>query len=235
MRPEDEHVPVRMIAVLALAMTATACERFRPSQPPVADPANGQLSAVPSSVERELNKATSAVMRTLGLAPAPISGANATNATTEAAAPRATRRAPHKTRPVPAAAPAAEFVPPMLPIAAAPPVETAQPAEVPAIEPVLADESIYTVADVDVSRPHLHASQTPWQWPRAVSRTEMLEVVISQRGEVERIKLLSPPRRMVDIMALSAAKTWTFDPALKDGAPVRYRLILTPGATAHSQ
>jgi len=60
----------------------------------------------------------------------------------------------------------------------------------------------------------------------------MLEVVISQRGEVERIKLLSPPRRMVDVMALSAAKMWRFDPALKDGAPVRYRLVLTPGSTA---
>jgi TonB family protein len=120
----------------------------------------------------------------------------------------------------------------MLPIAEALPVETTQPTEVPAIEPVLADESIYTAADVDVSRPNFHPSQLPWQWPRGVSRTEMLEVVISQRGEVERIKLLSPPRRMVDVMALSAAKTWTFDPALKDGAPVRYRLVLTPGATA---
>ena len=120
----------------------------------------------------------------------------------------------------------------MLPIAEALPVETTQPTEVPAIEPVLADESIYTAADVDVSRPNFHPSQIPWQWPHGASRTEMLEVVISQRGEVERIKLLSPPRRMVDVMALSAAKMWTFEPALKDGAPVRYRLVLTPGATA---
>ena len=83
-----------------------------------------------------------------------------------------------------------------------------------------------------MSRPNFHPSQIPWQWPGGASRTEMLEVVISQRGEVERIKLLSPPRRMVDVMALSAAKMWTFDPALKDGAPVRYRFVLTPGATA---
>ena len=119
-----------------------------------------------------------------------------------------------------------------MPISEALPVETAQPTEVRAIEPVLADESIYTAADVDVSRPNLHPSQIPWQWPGGASRTEMLEVVISQRGEVERIKLLSSPRRMIDVMALSAAKMWTFDPALKDGAPVRYRLVLTPGATA---
>jgi hypothetical protein len=221
-----------MIVVLALAITATACERLWPSQPSVADPANRQQSAVESSLGREFDKASAAVMRTLGLAPTAISAVNAGDATTEAATPRATRRARRKTRPAPAAPPAPELVRPLLPIAAAPPVETTQPTEVPAIEPFLAGESIYTAADVDVSRPNLHPSQLPWQWPRGVSPTEMLEVVISRRGEVERIKLLSPPRRMVDVMALSTAKMWRFDPALKDGAPVRYRLVLTPGATA---
>jgi len=230
MRPEEKDVPARIIIVLVLAITATACERRWPSKPSVADPANGQLSALESSVRREFDKASVAVMRTLGLAPAAISAANAGHATTEAAVPRAIR-ARRKTRPAPAAAPAPELVRPLVPIAA-PPVETTHPTEVPAIDPVLAGESIYTAADVDVSRPNLHPSQIPWQWPHDVSPTEMLEVVISQRGEVERIKLLSPPRRMVDVMALSAAKMWRFDPALKDGAPVRYRLVLTPGSTA---
>lgn len=232
MRPEEKDVPARMIVVLALAITATACERLWPSQSSVADPANGQLPAVESSVGREFNKATAAVMRTLGLAPAANSAANAGHATTEAASPRATRRARRKTGTAPAAPPAPELVRSLVPIPAAPPVEIRQPTEVPAIEPVLADESIYTAADVEVSRPNIRPAQIPWQWPRNVSRTEMLEVVISQRGEVERIKLLSAPRRMVDVMALSAAKMWTFEPALKDGAPVRYRLVLTPGATA---
>jgi len=225
-------VPARIIVVLALAITATACERLSPSQPSVADPANGQRSAVESSVGREFNKASAAVMRALGLAPSADSAANAGHATTEAAPPRATRRARRKTGPAPAAPPAPELVRSLVPIAAAPPGETTQPTEVPAIEPVPADESIYTAADVGVSRPNIRPAQIPWQWPRSVSRTEMLEVVISQRGEVERIKLLSPPRRMVDVMALSAAKMWTFDPALKDGVPVRYRLVLTPGAAA---
>jgi len=232
MRPEEKDVPARMIVVLALAIAATACGRLWPSQPSVADPANGQVSAVESSLGREFNKASAAVMRTLGWAPAAISAANTGHATTEAATPRATRRARRKTRPAPAALPAPELVRPLVPIAAAPPVETTQPTEVPAIGPVVAGESIYTAADVDVSRPNLQPSQIPWQWPHGVSPTEMLEVVISQRGEVERIKLLSPPRRIVDAMALSAAKMWRFDPALKDGAPVRYRLVLTPGATA---
>ena len=230
MWPEEKDVPARMIVVLALAMTATACDRLWPSSPPsVAVPASGQLSAVASSVEHEFDKATAAVMRTLGLAPVASDAANAGPATTKAAAPRATKRARHKTRLAPAATPVPELVQPTTRVAAAP---TTQPTEVLAIEPVPADESIYTAADVDVSRPSPHASQVPWQWPGGASRTEMLEVVVSQRGEVEQIKLLSPPRRMVDVMALSAAKMWTFDPALRDGAPVRYRLVLTPGAAA---
>jgi hypothetical protein len=32
-------------------------------------------------------------------------------------------------------------------------------------------------------------------------------------------------------MELSAAKAWQFDPALKDGTPVRYRLELPTSAT----
>jgi hypothetical protein len=32
---------------------------------------------------------------------------------------------------------------------------------------------------------------------------------------------------MPDIQALSVAKEWKFTPAMKDGRPVRYRLLLT--------
>jgi outer membrane biosynthesis protein TonB len=53
-----------------------------------------------------------------------------------------------------------------------------------------------------------------------------VEVLVSPDGGVDRIKLVSQPRRMVDVMTLSAAKMWQFEPALKDGEPVRYRLIL---------
>ena len=45
-------------------------------------------------------------------------------------------------------------------------------------------------------------------------------------GGVERVRLTSKPRRLVDVMELSAAKAWKFDPALKDGQPVRYRFEL---------
>ena len=37
------------------------------------------------------------------------------------------------------------------------------------------------------------------------------------------MKLVTPPKRMTDMLMLSGAKTWRFSPALKNGQPVRYR------------
>ena len=54
-----------------------------------------------------------------------------------------------------------------------------------------------------------------------------IELIVSETGSVERVRLLSTPKRMPDMMLLSNAKTWTFNPALKDGRPVRSRLVLS--------
>ena len=54
-----------------------------------------------------------------------------------------------------------------------------------------------------------------------------IELVVSADGTVERARFLVPPRRMPDMMLLSSAKTWTFNPALKDGRPVRSRVVLS--------
>jgi hypothetical protein len=54
-----------------------------------------------------------------------------------------------------------------------------------------------------------------------------MEVVVGEDGSVERVKWLGPPQRMPDVMLLSRAKLWKFAPAVKDGDPVRYRLVLT--------
>ena len=58
-----------------------------------------------------------------------------------------------------------------------------------------------------------------------------LEVIVSETGSVERVRLLSTPKRMADMMLLSNAKNWEFEPALKDGQAVRYRLELSWAAT----
>jgi hypothetical protein len=54
-----------------------------------------------------------------------------------------------------------------------------------------------------------------------------MEVIVSEQGMVERARLVTPAKRMPDMMILSSAKVWEFSPALKDGRPVRYRLILS--------
>ena len=54
----------------------------------------------------------------------------------------------------------------------------------------------------------------------------LVEVIVSPYGEVERAKLISVPGDIHEAMILSAIKAWQFTPALKDGHPVRYRLIL---------
>jgi outer membrane biosynthesis protein TonB len=58
-----------------------------------------------------------------------------------------------------------------------------------------------------------------------------IELIVSETGFVERVRLLSTPKRMADMMLLSGAKNWEFEPALKDGQSVRYRLELSWAAT----
>ena len=54
-----------------------------------------------------------------------------------------------------------------------------------------------------------------------------MEVIVSQTGAVERVRMVTPPQRMPDMFVLSRAKVWMFKPAMKDGRPVRYRLLRT--------
>ena len=50
----------------------------------------------------------------------------------------------------------------------------------------------------------------------------VVELLIGTDGLVERVKLRTAPRTIHDVMLLSAAKAWRFDPASVDGAPVRF-------------
>jgi TonB family protein len=54
-----------------------------------------------------------------------------------------------------------------------------------------------------------------------------IEVVVSARGDVERVRLVEGPTRMPDMMLMSAVKSWKFAPAMKDDGPVRYRTAAT--------
>jgi len=60
----------------------------------------------------------------------------------------------------------------------------------------------------------------------AIETLGLFEFVVSMRGTVERIRLIRSPadRQYRDIMLMPAAKAWIFQPASRDGFPVRYRL-----------
>jgi TonB family protein len=95
-------------------------------------------------------------------------------------------------------------------------------------EPVvrLRDETIYT-ADMDgVVPPVLIRPQLPSRPQSDVSpeKVGILEIVVSTTGAVERVQLISPSNRYYDRMIVAAAKAWPFEPATKDGRPVRYRM-----------
>ncbi len=65
-----------------------------------------------------------------------------------------------------------------------------------------------------------------WGKPDVGDRVGMVEVTISERGEVEKARLLSVPNSIHGAMLLSVIKTWQFTPATKDGQAVRYRQVM---------
>jgi hypothetical protein len=109
------------------------------------------------------------------------------------------------------------------------------PAEGPA--PVLPsrqapDLKIYSASDAGVDPPRLRSAEIPELLIAGFEkRTNRVELVISERGEVQQAHMIGPPQRMPDVMLLSRAKELLFDPATRNGVPVRYRLVLSWNVT----
>jgi TonB family protein len=87
------------------------------------------------------------------------------------------------------------------------------------------DLTVYSPDSRGVSAPVGVKPQLPRRLPAEVDPNGLgrIELVVSSDGTVESVKLLKAPRNVHDSMFLSAAKAWQFQPALKDGLPVRYR------------
>ena len=95
-------------------------------------------------------------------------------------------------------------------------------------------DAIFSIADPGVSPPKMVYPQLPP--PPLVAGTNrdsvnVMELIVGDTGSVERVKLVSQPRRMTDMMLLSGAKMWKFAPASKDGQPVRYRMAFSWATT----
>jgi hypothetical protein len=94
---------------------------------------------------------------------------------------------------------------------------------------VMVDEAVYQSGDPGVvpavliypKLPDIPASALP-------NRVGTLDLIVDVSGRVERVRLqnTTAERRYRDYMMLAAAKAWLFEPARKDGSPVRYRIAI---------
>jgi TonB family protein len=249
MRPRQQHIAGAVI-VMALGVAVGACGSSAPSKSSTPDSAAAPLTALAASVADDLGTASDSVMRKLGFGPATpdvartTAGAASEAPATPAAPVAARRRIP---KPKPAAVEPAPLAIEAPPVAAEEPVADNASAVEPVVDepvevaaaieelPVVLDETIYTVADPDVAPPVMRSSDLPQWRPSDGPASDAVEVTVSRDGGVEHIRLVSQPRRMIDMMALSAAKLWKFEPATKDGAPVRYRLVLASPRTINAR
>jgi hypothetical protein len=94
-------------------------------------------------------------------------------------------------------------------------------------------DRIYTASDREVTPPALTAYQQLWRIPASPrpEDTIRVEVVVDEQGNVESAKSFDNPVSLADAaavaMSLSAAKSWHFRPAVRDGHPVRYRQVVS--------
>ncbi|MGH9257483.1 MAG: hypothetical protein ACRD3C_23215 [Vicinamibacterales bacterium] len=154
-----------------------------------------------------------------------------------AAQPAAARRSPASRAPL-AAASSSASVPALTGAEPTPSTPSAQPEAQPveiaspppaAVTATIAPNAIFSDADSGVNPPKMLYPQAPPP-PLVFGSTDgvnVMEIIVGDDGDVERVKLISPPRRLTDMMLLSGAKMWKFAPASKDGQAVRYRIALS--------
>ena len=85
-------------------------------------------------------------------------------------------------------------------------------------------DAIYSSADQDIEPPILVRPRVGVDPPAAGEREGMtvLDLLISETGQVETVKLAAPAQDYREAMIISAVKTWKFRPGMRDGHPVRY-------------
>jgi TonB family protein len=96
---------------------------------------------------------------------------------------------------------------------------------------VVATPRTFTEDDHDVTPPVAIDRRLPEWKPLSATRVPgtvrgLLEIVTGTGGGVESAKLVKSVSPAYDRTLLEAAKTWKFQPAKKDGQPVRYRWLM---------
>ena len=103
-----------------------------------------------------------------------------------------------------------------------PPAPVAVAAAPPPPAPVMF--RVYSGEDRDVTPPVIiNQALPPFQGTVIAPRTGLLEVLISEIGEIESAVMTQSVTSAYDRLALIAAKMWRFKPAMVNGVPVKYR------------
>ena len=92
-------------------------------------------------------------------------------------------------------------------------------------------EAVYSSASSGVEPPVPISPLPATGLNPTVESTGTIELLVNEEGNVANVRLVSSPSRMQPMMLLSAAKTWKFRPAVRDGRPVKYRLRVNVPAT----
>lgn len=79
--------------------------------------------------------------------------------------------------------------------------------------------------DGTISRPTLLHGERPTSSSRATGKG-IVEVIIDEDGCTRQIRILKASKNL-DAQALEAVQRWVFQPAMKDGHPVRVYYVLT--------
>lgn len=119
-------------------------------------------------------------------------------------------------------------------LAASPPA-TAPPADAKPVQPAIvpqpkAVDVIYTVADGDVRPPVAQSQKMPqWRTTPAEAAQEfrgVLRLLIDESGSVISASMPATTRPAYDQLLLKAAREWKFQPASRQGVPVRYLQLI---------
>ena len=113
-------------------------------------------------------------------------------------------------------------------------VKTSPAAADASLEPAQTESVTYGEDDVDVTPPlvvspqllGMLAQSSPGNRPDVMT----IAIVVNESGTVDSVQAVNIPVSIGESVmltaALSAVKAWHFHPALRDGAPVRYRQIV---------
>ncbi len=88
-------------------------------------------------------------------------------------------------------------------------------------------KTVFSADDAEVVPPvelerHMPAWNPPTQLAAAREYSGVLEIVVDEKGRVERASLLRSVAPFYDTQLLEMATSWKFRPAMRDGQPVKY-------------